>query len=146
VLCKTVPGRARLVVALVGCVITAATGCSSTTPLDGDRAAQFLADHVPHWAGGEPSSVPSRQTPPQPLDIFAAPPARSVPPLDASEQKQLQSDLVALRNRTLDRAKEARAVGPIDLPTLSADHQKPREQAAVSTPDVATRHGSDGPS
>jgi hypothetical protein len=146
VLYKTVPGRARPVVALVACGITAAAGCTSTTPLDGDRAAQFLADHIPHWAGGEPSSVPSRQTPPQPLDIFAAPPARPVRPLDASEQKQLQSDLVALRNRTLDRAKTARAADPADLPMQSADHQKPAEQAAVSTPQTATRRRPDGPS
>jgi hypothetical protein len=133
-------------VALVACAITAASGCSSTAPLDGDRAAQFLADHVPHWAGGEPSSIPSRQTPPHPLDIFAAPPARPVPPLDASEQKQLQSDLVALRNRTLDRAKAARAADPVDPPMRSADHQRRGEQAAVSTPNTETRRGPDGPS
>jgi hypothetical protein len=132
--------------ALVACGITATAGCSSTAPLDGDRAAQLLADHVPHWAGGEPSSVPSRQAPPQPLDIFAAPPARPLPPLDASAQKQLQADLVALRNRALDRAKAARAIDPADLPMQSADHQKPAEQAAVSIPGTAARRGLDGPS
>jgi hypothetical protein len=132
--------------ALVACGITALAGCSSTAPLDGDRAGQFLADHVPQWAGGEPSSVPLRQTPPQPLDIFAAPPARPVPPLDASEQKQLQSDLVALRNRALEGAKAARAVDPPDLPMRSAGHQDPAEEAAVSTPGTATRRGLDGPS
>jgi len=130
-------------VALVACGLTAVAGCSSTAPLDGDRTAQFLADHVPQWAGGEPSSFPSRQTPPQPLDIFAAPPARPVPPLDASEQKQLQSDLVALRNRALAGAKAARAVDP---PMLSAGHQNPAEQAAVSAAGTATRRGPDGPS
>jgi hypothetical protein len=35
-----------------------------------------------------------------------------VPKLDASEQEQLQADLVALRNRNLDRAKAAQAVDP----------------------------------
>jgi hypothetical protein len=131
--------------ALVACGIMAA-GCASTAPVDGDRAAQFLADHVPHWAGGEPSSVPLRQTPPPPLDIFAAPPARPVPPLDASEQKQLQSDLVALRNRALEGAKAARAVDPSDPPMLSAGPPDPAEQAAASPPATATRRGLDGPS
>jgi hypothetical protein len=130
--------------ALVG--ITAVAGCSSSAPIADDRAAAFLADRVPHWAGGEPSSVPSPRTPPQPLDIFAIPPARPVPRLDASEQKQLQSDLVALRNQALDRAKSARAVDPPDLPTLSATHQTPAEPAAVSTLGPAARHDLDGPS
>ena len=130
--------------ALVG--ITAVAGCSSTAPIAGDRAAAFLIDHVPHWAGGEPSSVPSPQTPRQLLDVFATPPARPVPRLDASEQKQLQSDLVALRNQALDRAKSARAVDPPDLPMLSTNHQTPAEQAAVSTLGPAARHDLDGPS
>jgi hypothetical protein len=146
VLCKFFPGPARPLTALVGCAITALAGCSSTASLDGDRATRFLADHVPPWAGGEPSSVPSARTPPQPLDIFAAPPPRPVPKLDASEQKQLQSDLVALRHRNLDRAKAAQAVDPNDLPMLSADRQKPTEQTAVSTPGAASRHTADGPS
>jgi len=146
VLCKLVPGPARALTALVGCAISALAGCSSTASLDGDRAGRFLADHVPTWAGGEPSSVPSPQTPPQPLDIFAAPPARPVPKLDASEQKQLQSELVALRNRNLDRAKAAQAANPDDLPILSAARQKPTEQTAISTPGAASRHSPDGPS
>ena len=96
----------------MGCAVTALAGCSSTASLDGDRASRFVADHIPRWAGGEPNSVPSPQTPPQPLDIFATPPARPVPKLDASEQKQLQADLVALRNRNRDRGKAAQAVDP----------------------------------
>jgi hypothetical protein len=127
-------------------VITALAGCSSTAPIDGNRAAAFLTDRVPHWAGGEPSSVPAPQTPRQPLDIFATPPARPVPRLDASEQKQLQSDLVALRNHALDRAKSARTLDPPDLPMLSAEPHPPAEQAAVSTLDPAPRNDLDGPS
>jgi len=132
--------------ALVGCAVTALTGCSSTASLDFDRASRFVADHIPPWAGGEPSSAPSPQTPPQPLDIFAALPARPVPKLDASEQKQLQADLVALRKRNLDRAKVVRTLDPADPPMLSAHRQKPAEQAAVSTPGAANRHTPDGPS
>jgi hypothetical protein len=132
--------------ALMGCAVTALAGCSSTASLDGDRASRFVADHIPPWAGGEPSSIPSPQTPPQPLDIFATPPARPVPKLGASEQKQLQADLVALRNRNLDRGKAAQAVDPADRPTLSADGQKPAAQAAISNPGAASRHGPDGPS
>jgi len=44
--------------------------------------------------------------------------------LNASAQKKLQSDPVALRNRNLDRAKAAQALDPDDLPRLSADRQK----------------------
>jgi hypothetical protein len=62
--------------------------------------------------------------------------------LNASAQKQLQSDFVALRNRNLDRAKAAHALDPDDLPMLSADRQKPAEQTA----DAASRHSPDGPS
>jgi hypothetical protein len=66
--------------------------------------------------------------------------------LDASEQKQLQADLVALRNRNLDRGKAAQAVDPADRPMLSADGQKPAAQAAVSTPGAASCRGPDAPS
>jgi hypothetical protein len=131
---------------LMGCAVTALAGCSSTASLDSDRASRVVVDHIPSWAGGEPSSVPPPQTPPQPLDIFATPSARPAPKLDASEQKQLQADLVALRNRNLDRGKAAKAVNPADRPTLSADRLKPAAQAAVSTPGAASRHSPDGPS
>jgi hypothetical protein len=110
-------------------------------------ALKFLASHVPRWAGGEPSSVPPPQAqPPQPLDIFDAPTARPVKPLTADEQKELQSDLVALRNRTFARGKAAQAVDPSDLPTLSADRQNPTAPAAASSPVAASRRSLDGPS
>jgi hypothetical protein len=56
--------------------------------------------------------------------MATAPP---VAKLNASEQKQPQSDLVALRNRNPGRAKAAQALDPDDLPMLSADRQKPAE-------------------
>jgi hypothetical protein len=124
----------------MGCAVTALAGCSSTASLDGDRASRFVADHIPPCAGGESSSVPPPQTPPQPLDIFAAPPARPVPKLDASEQKQLQADLVAVRNRNLDRP-SIRPTGQRYRPTV-----KPAAQAIVSTPGAASRHSPDGSS
>jgi hypothetical protein len=65
---------------------------------------------------------------------------------NTSEQKQLRSELVALRNRNLDRAKAAQAVDPDDLPMLTVDRQKPAEQTAVAIPGAASRHSLDGPS
>jgi hypothetical protein len=132
--------------AFVACAVTALAGCSSTAPLDADRASRLLADHIPPWAGGEPSSVPSPQTPPQPLNVFDTPPARPVKPLDAAEQKKLQSDLVALRNRTHDRAKAAWAVDPPDLPLLAVDRHNRAEEAAASPPGAASHRNLDGPS
>jgi len=132
--------------ALVTCAITALAGCASTAPLDADRTSRLLADHIPVWAGGEPSSLRPTQTPPPSLDIFGSLPARPVKPLDAEEQKKLQSDLVALRNRTFARGKAAQAVDPPGLPMLSADRHDETEPAAASAAGAASQRGLDGPS
>jgi len=146
VVCKLVPGRARPVTALVMCAITGLAGCASTIRPDADRVSGFLAKHIPPWAGGEPNSVPPPQAPPpQPLDVFGVPQARPVKPLDAGEQKKLQSDLVALRNRTSAQGKKAQAVDPSDLPSLLADRRNRANQAAAFTPDTASQRSHDGP-
>jgi hypothetical protein len=126
----------------MSCAVTVLAGCSSTASLGGDNGSRFVADHIPTWAGGEASSKRRRSR----LTFLL--PLRSglVPKLDASEQKQLQADFVALRNRNLDRGKAAQAVDLADRPMLSADGQKPAAQAAVSTRGAASRHSPDGPS
>jgi hypothetical protein len=76
--------------------------------LDASQAqtAQWVAGHVPSWAGGEPAIIPPRRAsasayPP----VFEIQPARRAKLLTGEEQETLQADLVATRNRTIARAK-----------------------------------------
>lgn len=128
---------------LVTCAIMGLAGCASTTPPKADGASSFLAKNIPPWAGGEPSSIPSPPTEPlQPLDVFDVPQARPVKAMDADERKKLQSDLVALRNRTFAQGKAAQAIDPTDLPSQLADRRGWANQAAASTPDPASPQSS----
>jgi hypothetical protein len=118
-------------------------GCASSTPPKADGASSFLAKNIPPWAGGEPNSIPSPPTESlQPLDVFDVPQARPVKAMDADEQKKLQSDLVALRNRTFAQGKAAQAIDPTDLPSRLADRGDWANQAAASTPDPASPQSS----
>jgi hypothetical protein len=70
------------------------------------RTAQWVAGHVPSWAGGEPAGIPPRRTsasayPP----VFEIQPARRAKLLTGEEQEKLQADLATTRNRTIARAK-----------------------------------------
>src|SRR5215470_1990992 len=142
-MCKLVPGRAQPIVVLVTCAIMGLAGCASTAPPKADGASGFLAENIPPWAGGEPTSVPSPPTqPPQPLDVFDVPQARPVKAMDADEQKKLQSDLVALRNRSFAQGKAAQAIDPADLPAQLADRRNRANQAAASPPDTASPQSS----
>jgi hypothetical protein len=76
--------------------------------LDANQAqtAQWVAGHVPSWAGGEPASIPPRRAsasayPP----VFEIQPARRAKLLTGEEQEKLQADLVATRNHAIARAK-----------------------------------------
>ena len=75
---------------LVACASVFLSGCSGS----------MIADHLPTAVGGLPEDAPARPA------IQAAypavhnmPPARSSAPLDGAQQKQLEDDLVAARNR-----------------------------------------------
>jgi hypothetical protein len=128
---------------LVTSVTMGLAGCASTTPPKADGASSFLAKNIPPWAGGEPNSIPSPPTESlQPLDVFDVPQARPVKAMDADEQKKLQSDLVALRNRTFAQGKAAQAIDPTDLPSRLADRGDWANQAAASTPDPASPQSS----
>ena len=127
---------------LVACAIMGLAGCASTAPPTTDGASSLLAKNIPPWAGGEPSSVPSPPTvPPQPIDVFVVPQARPVKAMDADEQKKLQSDLIALRNRTFAQGKAAQAIDPTNLPARLADRRDGADQAA-STADSANAQSS----
>jgi hypothetical protein len=92
-------------------------GCASTAPPKADGASGFLAENIPPWARGEPAQFRhhqhSRRRRLMSLDV---PQARPVKVMDADEHKKLQSDLVALRNRSFAQGKAAQAIDPADLP------------------------------
>jgi hypothetical protein len=101
------PGIACSLFALLLC------GCASRSQLDANQAqtAQWVAGHVPTWAGGEPATLPPRRNsasayPP----VFEAQPTRRTKLLTDKEQEKLQADLVAARNRTIARAKATATV------------------------------------
>ncbi len=127
---------ARLALAAVPFAILSLAGCASSDV--GDHATRAIADGLPQWAGGEPTSVPRRPAvQPDFLPVFETPPARSTTPLNADQQKALQSKLMALRNSVEAKAMAARASDPLGKPRIMA--------ADPEHPDRAGRHpaGSD---
>ena len=85
------PARLRLVAAaLVTCASALLSGCSGS----------LIADHMPAAVGGLPEDAPARPATPAPFPaVHSTPPARSTEPLNDAQQKQLQDDLVAARDR-----------------------------------------------
>jgi hypothetical protein len=60
----------------------------------------MIADHLPAAVGGLPEDAPARPAAPEPFPaVHSMPPARSTAPLSNVEQKQLEDDLVAARDR-----------------------------------------------
>ena len=60
----------------------------------------MIADHMPAAVGGLPEDAPERQATPTAYPaVHNMPPARSTKPLSNDQQKQLEDDLVAARNR-----------------------------------------------
>jgi hypothetical protein len=81
---------ARLVAgALVACAAALVSGCSG-----------LIADHLPAAVGGLPEDAPARPTTDTPYPaVHSMPPARATTPLSYDQQKQLEDDLIAARNR-----------------------------------------------
>ena len=60
----------------------------------------MIADHMPAAIGGLPEDAPERPATPAAYPaVHNMPPARSSAPLSNAQQKQLEDDLVAARNR-----------------------------------------------
>jgi hypothetical protein len=60
----------------------------------------LLADHIPTAAGGLPGDAPARPDhPPDYPAVHDMPPARATATLNDDQQKLLENDLVAVRNR-----------------------------------------------
>src|ERR1700730_3276478 len=84
------PSRLRFVVAALACVAPLLGGCSGS----------LIADHMPEAVGGLPADAPARpDTPAAYPAVHNMPPTRSTATLNNDQQKQLQDDLVAARNR-----------------------------------------------
>jgi hypothetical protein len=65
-------------------------------------------DKIPHELGGLPAGAPARPAdPPSYPAVHDMPPQRAAAVLDAEQQKKLEADLVAIRNRQSRQQKNA---------------------------------------
>jgi hypothetical protein len=85
------PARLRFVAAaLAACAAALLAGCS----------AAMIGDNMPAAVGGLPADAPARAVTPTAYPaVHNMPPARSTATLNNDQQKQLEDDLVAARNR-----------------------------------------------
>jgi len=80
--------------------------------LAGCSAGSMVGDHMPTALGGLPEGAPQRSTKPSAYPaVHDMPPPRGSTVLTDAEQKKLEDDLIAARNRT---ASEAKPVGRPD--------------------------------
>ena len=94
---RTSPGRALAMAGLIAAA-GALVGCGSM--------GSMVADHVPTAAGGLPEGTPQRPTGQAVYPaVHDMPPPRSNTLLTDAEQKKLEDDLVAARNRAAEAAK-----------------------------------------
>jgi hypothetical protein len=85
------PDGPRIVAAaLIACASVLVSGCSGS----------MIADHMPTVVGGLPEDTPARPATEAAYPaVHQMPPPRSTAPLNNDQQKQLEDDLVAARNR-----------------------------------------------
>jgi hypothetical protein len=80
--------------------LVAAALAASAAALLGGCSGSMIADHMPEMVGGLPAEAPAR---PNGAAVYPAvhnmPPTRSTATLNNDQQKQLEDDLVAARNR-----------------------------------------------
>lgn len=89
---RTSPSRHSLITALL---VLAATGLAG-----GCASSGKMGDYIPAAAGGLPEGAPARPTTPGEYPaVHEMPPARTSGVLTSAEQKQLEDDLAAARNR-----------------------------------------------
>jgi outer membrane murein-binding lipoprotein Lpp len=82
-------GKATAVAAALAALMLA--GCSGS----------MVADHMPAAVGGLPAGAPERPAVEQAYPaVHSTPPQRTTTTLSEAQQKALESDLVAVRNRT----------------------------------------------
>jgi hypothetical protein len=97
--------------AVLACASALLSGCGS-----------MIADGLPAAVGGLPADAPARPTTPAVYPaVHNMPPTRTSAPLNADQQKQLEDDLVAARNR-YGISPDAEAPAP--APTSTAANPK----------------------
>jgi hypothetical protein len=77
--------------------VAAALAACAAVPLAGCGA--MIGDTLPAAVGGLPADAPVRPTPTAYPAVHNMPPSRNTQPLSTDQQKQLEDDLVATRNR-----------------------------------------------
>jgi hypothetical protein len=98
--------------ALVACASALLSGCSGS----------LIADHMPTAVGGLPEEAPARPAAETAYPaVHNMPPARSTAPLNDAQQKQLEDDLIAARNRY---------GGPPDTPPATGTAANPKAGSA----------------
>jgi hypothetical protein len=116
------PIRLRVMaVALVACASALLSGCSGS----------LIADHLPAAVGGLPEDAPERSATPAAYPaVHSMPPTRSAAPLDNAQQKQLEDDLVAARNRYGGNPDTPPATGTAGTPPATGTAANPKAGSA----------------
>jgi hypothetical protein len=97
----TSPSRSRL--PLLRRALAAAALVAGTVILAG--CGSMIADHLPSAAGGLPEATPQRPATPAAYPaVHDMPPPRATTVLTETEQRKLEDDLVATRNRAAGAA------------------------------------------
>jgi hypothetical protein len=88
---------------------------------------------LPEKAGGLPASAPARPADPLPTpNVYEVRPTREARPLDATEQKKLESDLTSLRESQKARANPPPPPPPPPPAAKKAPAKKPTKDAAAA--------------
>jgi hypothetical protein len=113
----------------------------SVVLLSGCSTADF--DRLPKELGGLPADAPQRpaQAPPFP-GVYETPPPRSAALLDAEQQKRLEADLVAVRNRAARAQKAALKEAAKAEPKVKPRPEKPKPAKRPQGEAFAPRGGS----
>src|SRR5882762_5470461 len=114
------PRAAMLLLALAGLGLSA---CST------------VGDTLPEKAGGLPANAPARPADALPVpNVYQVRPTREARPLDATEQKKLESDLTSLRESQKARANPPPPPPPPPIAKKKAPAKKPATDAAAKKP------------
>jgi hypothetical protein len=95
--------------ALAVCAAALVSGCSG-----------LIGDHLPAAVGGLPEDAPARPANDTPYPaVHSMPPARSTAPLSYDQQKQLEDDLIATRDRYGSNPDAPAATTPATTPAAT---------------------------
>jgi len=101
----------------------------------GLSACSTVGDTLPEKAGGLPANAPARPADALPVpNVYQVRPTREARPLDATEQKKLESDLTSLRESQKARANPPPPPPPPPIAKKKAPAKKPATDAAAKKP------------